>query len=205
MSNRKNPARGEPDPEQILATYKAIQSAISPSEKLQHRTAVNGKSYLISSVFELTTTQGSAYFYVRNSDPDEYFTLVTDKIKARDGNINMYVRDEPTLDPSTFDSVEFKNLRSDIQPGPNQDAFFGYDDEVTISDTGRLFDEDFITASSGSVGTNYTGAGENGGVSYIVAPESDALLEIENDSSNTVTVSISSHFQVPPDVPDLME
>jgi len=204
MTNRKKPEDGAENPALVRAFHEAFEKSLPPTESVQHRLAVQGRDYHIGSRFTITTAQGSAYFYIDNSMGDVPFAIVTDDIKVSGGNALVYVRDEPDLDLGTFQSFEFKNVRSDVTPGPGQDAYFGYDNDVTINDKGRLFDENFIKASQGSPGQTQTGAGKNGGVSYIIGPGSTGFLEIENNSSNEIEVSISAQFHETPPVPDIV-
>lgn len=195
---------GMHNPHVVDANFQAIQHAISGQVHASDRAALNGNKYRISSVFDLTETQGSAYFYVENPTENIFF-LSNDRIKVSEGNALTFVRDEPDLDETTFQSVEFVNTRSDVTPGPDQNAYFGYDSNVTITNKGRAYDENYIKASSGSPGQTSTGTGENGGVDYIVGPNSSAMLEVQNDSTNTLEVSISAEFYESQDLPELIQ
>lgn len=203
--DRNVPYDDGPFPEQQEATFRALEHAILTHESITHRLSINGDNYHISQTFTVTPTQGSAYVFIDNSMTTDLFGLISDDIKVSGGNVEVYVYDEPDLDETTFQSIEFVNTRSDVIPGPDQNAYFGYDNDVSITDTGRIYDQDFIKASTGSVGTTQTGSGKNGAVSYIIGPSSSAMLEVRNISSNDIEVSVSASFHAIPPVPELIE
>lgn len=204
MVERTPPEDGHENPAAVRAMYRAMEHAVTPSETLFDRMAALGNVYHVGTRFTITPTQGSAYLFVDNSDVDDPFQLQADEIKVDGGDALIYVRDEPSLDSSTFTQTEFTNVRSDVIPGPDADVYFGYDDDVTISDKGRVYDEDFIKAAAGDPGEASTGAGSNGKVRYIIGDDSTAMLEIQNDSSNEIEVSVSSFFHYVPDVPSIV-
>jgi len=205
MVKRKQPDVGQENPHLIRSLYRAMEHAVIPSETVFDRMASLGNAYHVGSRFTITQTQGSAYFYIDNSSVSDPFLLQTDVIKVSGGDALTYVWDEPDVDETTFTSIEYKNLRSDVTSGPESDAYFGYDNNVTINDTGLLYEEDFIKASSGSPGTTSTGAGSNGEAKYIIGDGSTAMLQIENDSQNDIEVSVSSFFYYVPDVPVIID
>lgn len=205
MSERTPPEDGFNNPAMIRAVHQALEHAATPTENVFNRLAATGNAYHIGTRFTITTAQGSAYFYIDNGGNDSPFVLNSDDIKISGGDAVIFVRDEPSLDVGTFDSFEFKNIRSDILPGPETNAYFGYDNGVTISDKGRLYDEDFIKASTGSAGSTSTGTGRDGSVQYIIGVDSTAMLEIQNDSSNDIEVSISAKFHELPNVPPIIK
>lgn len=192
------------NPHLVDAYYQAVQHAVSAQVHASDRAAANGGEYRVSRVFDLTTTEESAYFYVDNHMQNMFF-LENDQVKVSGGNAMTYVWDEPSVDTGTFQSLEFINTRSDVEPGPDQDIYFGYASDVTISDTGRQYHEDYIKASSGSPGQTSTGTGEHGGVDYIIGSDSSAMLEVQNDSDNTLQVSVSAQFHEPQDLPNLIQ
>jgi hypothetical protein len=191
------------NPHLVRALHQALEHGIVTLQYTADRAAVNGDQYRVSDVFTITTTQSSAYFYVENNT-DNMFVLDEDQIKVTGANARIYVRDEPTVDTSTFTQIEFINGRSDITPGPDQNAYFGYDTDVTINDLGRIYDVDYIKASSGSPGDTMTGTGSNGGISYIIGPQSSAILEVENDGSSEIEVSIGADFHEIRELPNVI-
>jgi len=205
MAKRTEPEDGANSPELVRSLYQALEHSATPTEAVFDRLAATGNAYHIGTSFTITPTQGSAYFYIDNSGNSSPFVLGADSIKVAGGNARVYVRDEPTLDVGTFNTYEFRNVRSDVTPSPNQSAYFGYDNNVTVTDKGRLYDENFIKASTGSVGTTSTGTGKDGKTQYIIGDDSTALLEVMNDSSNEIEVSISAKFFELPEVPDIIE
>jgi len=205
MVKRNKPEKSHENPHLIKALHRAMEHSAVPNDTIFDRMAVLGNVYHVGKRFTITPSQGSAYFYIDNNGVSDPFKLQADAIKVANGDALIYVRDEPTLDESTFSSVEYKNIRSDVTPSPRADAYFGYDSSATVSDKGRIYDEDFIKADAGDPGKSSTGAGENGEVRYIIGDDSSAMLEVENDSSNDIEVSVSAFFHYFPDVPSIIE
>jgi len=194
---RNKPDGKGPLPSRQEAFWRALEHSVVSIESVGHRISVNGKSYRISIVKNITTTQGSLYLYVKNNSSN-LFAQTALSIKVYDGNANYYIYDEPDVDTSTFNVFNFSNIRSDVTQDPNINAYVGFGNNVTINDIGQLFDEEFIRSGNKEEKSN-------GNVEYIIGDESSALLQIENASNNEIEVSVSANFYKLPDMPGLID
>lgn len=198
--SRKTPTRERSSPVLIRALFNAIQQAVGIDVTPDERQGQFGKRWLINDHRTLTTTESSLYIYVENPTTDmtidvEGSTFYTNQ------QITVTVYDEPTLDETTFNSGDFRNTRSSVTKNPPWNLYKGTDNNVTISDKGRLFVEDAIdTGNQSNLGGHFNAPG------YMIDPESSALIEISLDTNTDTTISFTTyiHEQVPaPDVTDL--
>lgn len=194
---RNKPQESGSRPQMQEAMWRALEHAVIANETLEHRSSVNGHTYRISKIFSITDTQNKAFLYVSNPVA-ELLAQTALSVKVYDGDCEYRIYDEPTVDETSFSQESFSNLRSDVTADPDQNIYFGYDTDVTVSDTGRLFDEEFIRAGNKEEKSN-------GDVEYIIGSDSSALLEVTNTSNNTIEVSLSANFYKIPDVIDLQQ
>jgi len=184
--NQENPAR-------VRSVHAALEHAVVASDEATERSALAGENYRLSPVFDVTTQQDSAYLYVENNSSD-YFILNEDTISIVGGNANTFVYHNADVDVSTFTQQDFVNTRTGQADSQNQLAYFGYDNGVTINDKGLTYERDFVVATTSSQGNTSSTSGESGAVGFIIDPGDNAMLEVQNDSSETLTVSVSAEF-----------
>lgn len=187
------PDENKENPSLIRAVHTALEHAIITSDTPTQRAAISGNSYRLSPLFDITTTQSSAYLYVTNPTSN-YFLLSEDTISIKGGNAKTFVYHDADVDVGTFTEQSFSNSRTGDTSSPDQNAYFGYDNDVTINDTGEIFEQDFVVASSGSTGSTSTGSGISSSVDFVIDPNGSAMLEIRNDSTDTITASVSAEF-----------
>lgn len=189
---RKSPTTGRNSPVLVRALWNALQQAVGVSTSPQERQGHFGKRWLVNDNRTVTSTESSLYIYMENPDPDlmldiEGATLYTNR------QVTVTIYDEPSLDETTFNAGEFRNTRSSVTKNPPWNVYKGTDNNVTISDKGRVFTQDSMDAGvTENAGTHFDAPG------YIIDPESSVLIEISLDTNNDTQLSVSfyTHEQV---------
>lgn len=197
---RLSPTQGKNSPVLLRALWNALQQAVGVTTSPQERQGHFGKRWMVNDNRTVTSTESSLYIYIENPETDrsldiEGATLYTNQ------QVTLHIYDEPTLDETTFNSGEFRNTRSSVQKNPPWNVYKGTDNNVTISDKGRLFVSDSMDAGvKKNAGSHFDAPG------YIIDPGSSTLIEISIDTNSDTDVSASFyvHEQVfGPDLTDL--
>lgn len=161
----------------------------------QQRGSLEGNRYVLSDRRTVTATQGGLNVYFENPTSDTYFVIEHASVVVNN-QIVTDTYDEPTVDETTFNSIELNNTRSSVTQDPALNAYVGTDNNVTISDTGRPYTQNYIGAGAQR---SITGTGEH--TVYIVDPGSSTLgsfsLDTNNDTRIGVTISIHELTRVP--------
>lgn len=196
---RNDPEVGNENPALIRAFYNALQEGVMPHTPAEERQGQHGKRWVLSYRRTLTATQSVFYIYVDNPSTDSGLDVEGAEVYTN-GEVHISTYDEPTLDETTFTADEFKNVRSSVTKDPVWNGYSGTDNNVTISDMGRLFAVDQIQSGpQSSLGQPSSAPG------YVVDPESSAIFEFDNVSGNDIEIAITIYFHEQVPAPDLTQ
>lgn len=196
---RNNPTIGKNSPIVVRANHDALEQAVVPASNPAVRQSLYGKRWLINGRQTVTTAESALYIYIENPTNDRYLHIEGIDLHT-DQSLLIDLHDEPTLDETTFNSVEFKNTRSSVKKNPPWNLYRGVESAVTVSDTGRTFIESAADpGSKKDIGTDFHGPG------YIVDPNSSTLISLTLDSQNDTTISFNSYCHEGVTAPDLTD